>query len=124
LEIRALSSLETSGANHPPTQLNNPADPNPLRFSFNISQEGHWMFRSILEYEFHRAAMNTAFMKQKFSLSSSCRVTFTTFQIPAIIIIIITIIIIIITIIFYFVLGDLELRLKMMAFISIYTPNL
>ena len=43
--------------------------------------------------------MNTAFMKQKFSLSYSYRVTFTTFQIPVIIIII-----------FSFVLGDLELR--------------
>ena len=117
LEIRALRFLETKGISHPPTPLNNPADLNPLRFSLNISQESHWMFYSKLKFEFHCAAMNAAFMKQKFSLSSSYRPTFTTFQIPVIIIIIIIIIL------FYFVLGDLELRRQMMTLISIHISH-
>jgi hypothetical protein len=65
------------------------------------------MFCSILELEFHRAAMNTAFVNQKFSLSSSCRVNFT-FQIPVIIIIIIIIIIIV----FYFVFWGLGITME------------
>jgi hypothetical protein len=75
------------------------------------------MCYSILKFEFHYAAMNTAFVKQKFSLSSPCRITFNTFQIPVVIIIIIIII-------FYFVLGDLELRRQMMTLISIHISRL